>query len=121
MADENADKAKQAKQAIQLKQAEQAEQAKPAKQTPVIRWDDSKMTSVYANVCNVSSTQEEVTLLFGTNQAWRAGQKEVAIELSNRVILSPFAAKRLARLLSGVVEEYEKRFGQLSNTEQPSK
>ncbi len=118
MADENADKAKQAKQAIQLKQAEQA---KPAKQTPVIRWDDSKMTSVYANVCNVSSTQEEVTLLFGTNQAWRAGQKEVAIELSNRVILSPFAAKRLARLLSGVVEEYEKRFGQLSDTEKQSK
>lgn len=118
MADENADKAKQAKQAIQLKQAEQA---KPAKQTPVIRWDDSKMTSVYANVCNVSSTQEEVTLLFGTNQAWRAGQKEVAIELSNRVILSPFAAKRLARLLSGVVEEYEKRFGQLSDTEKQTK
>jgi len=106
MADENANKAKQAKQAIQ------------AKQSPVIRWDDSKMTSVYANVCNVSSTQEEVTLLFGTNQAWRAGQKEVAIELTNRVILSPFAAKRLSRLLSGVVEEYENRFGQLGDTEQ---
>jgi len=92
-----------------------------AKQTTSIRWDDSKMTSVYANVCNVSSTQEEVTLLFGTNQAWRSGQKEVAIELSDRVILSPFAAKRLSRLLSGVVEEYEKRFGQLSETEQSAK
>jgi hypothetical protein len=90
-------------------------------QAPSIRWDDSKMTSVYANVCNVSSTQEEVTLLFGTNQAWRSGQKEVAIELSDRVILSPFAAKRLSRLLGGVVEEYEKRFGQLSETEQQPK
>ena len=89
-----------------------------AKQTPTIRWDDSKMRSVYANVCNVSSTQEEVTLLFGTNQAWRSGQQEVAIELSDRVILSPYAAKRLSRLLSGVVDEYEKRFGQLSDTEQ---
>jgi len=92
-----------------------------AKQTPTIRWDDSKMRSVYANVCNVSSTQEEVTLLLGTNQAWRSGQQEVAIELSDRVILSPYAAKRLSRLLSGVVDEYEKRFGQLSDTEQQPK
>lgn len=84
---------------------------------PTIRWDDSKMRSVYANVCNVSSTREEVTLLFGTNQAWRSGQKEVAIELTDRVIVSPFAAKRLALLLSGVVAEYEKRFGALDEAE----
>ena len=83
-----------------------------------LKWDDTNMKSSYANVCNVSSTQEEVTLLFGTNQAWRSGQKEVAIELSDRVILSPFAAKRLSRLLNGVVTENEKRFGELSETEQ---
>ena len=80
---------------------------------PTIRWDDSNMRSVYANVCNVSSTREEVTLLFGTNQAWRAGQKEFGIELTDRVIVSPYAAKRLSLLLSGVVAEYEKRFGKL--------
>ncbi|PKH01420.1 DUF3467 domain-containing protein [Psychromonas sp. MB-3u-54] len=84
---------------------------------PTIRWDDSKMRSVYANVCNVSSTREEVTLLFGTNQAWRSGQKEVAIELTDRVIVSPFAAKRLSLLLNGVVAEYEKRFGALDEAE----
>lgn len=88
---------------------------------PTIRWDDSKMRSVYANVCNVSSTREEVTLLFGTNQAWRAGQQEVGIELTDRVILSPFAAKRLALLLSGVVGEYEKRFGTLDEAELKAK
>jgi hypothetical protein len=85
---------------------------------PTIRWDDSKMRSVYANVCNVSSTREEMTLLFGTNQAWRSGQKEVGIELTDRIIVSPFAAKRLSLLLSGVVAEYEKRFGTLDETEQ---
>ena len=95
------------------------EKTKGSSTAPSIRWDDSKMRSVYANVCNVSSTQEEVTLLFGTNQAWRSGQKEVAIELSDRVIVSPYAAKRLSRLLSSVVEEYEKRFGELGDTEQP--
>lgn len=82
---------------------------------PTIRWDDSKMRSVYANVCNVSSTREEVTLLFGTNQAWRSGQKEVGIELTDRVIVGPHAAKRLAVLLNGVVAEYEKRFGKLDD------
>jgi len=80
---------------------------------PTIRWNDSNMRSTYANVCNVSSTREEVTLLFGTNQAWRQGQKEVAIDLTDRIIMSPFAAKRMHQLLHNVIEEYEKRFGSL--------
>ena len=78
---------------------------------PKIRWDGSKMRSTYANVCNVSSTREEVTLLFGTNQNWHAGQKELTIELSDRMTLNPYAAKRLAILLANTMQEYEKRFG----------
>ncbi len=85
--------------------------AKPQK--TVIRWDDSKMSSSYANVCNVSSTREEVTVLFGTNQAWHTGQKELTVQLSDRVVLNPYAAKRLSLLLSNVMGEYEKRFGKL--------
>jgi Protein of unknown function (DUF3467) len=79
-----------------------------------IRWDGSKMDSTYANVCNVSSSREEVTLLFGTNQSWHAGQKELTVELTNRVILNPFAAKRLSILLGNTVREYEARFGELA-------
>ena len=82
--------------------------------TMKVKWDDAGMNTSYANVCNVSSTREEVTLLFGTNQTWHTGQKELVIKLSDRVILSPFAAKRLSLLLTNVVSEYEKRFGQLS-------
>lgn len=78
-----------------------------------VRWDDSNMSSTYANVCNVSSTQEEVTLLFGTNQTWHTGQQELAILLSNRIILSPFAAKRLSLLLNNIMGQYEARFGAL--------
>jgi hypothetical protein len=80
---------------------------------PKIRWNDENMRNTYANVCNVSSTKEEVTLLFGTNQAWRQGQEEVAIDLSDRIMMSPHAAKRMQRLLTSVVDEYEKRFGSL--------
>ena len=79
-----------------------------------IKWDDSNMKSAYANVCNVSSTREEVVLLFGVNQAWNRGQKEVTIQLTDRIIISPFAAKRLSLLLNGVVKEYENRFGALN-------
>lgn len=78
-----------------------------------VRWDESKLKSTYANVCNVASTREEVTLLFGTNQTWQTGQKELVVELTDRIILNPFAAKRLAVLLGKVVSEYEARFGEL--------
>jgi hypothetical protein len=84
-----------------------------------IKWDDSSMRSSYANVCNVTSTREEVVMLFGINQAWNRGQKEVTIQLTDRIIISPYAAKRLVMLLDGVVKEYEKRFGAL-NVEGPA-
>jgi hypothetical protein len=84
-----------------------------ASQTTV-RWDDANMKSSYANVCNVASTREEVVLLFGINQAWHGGQREVTVQLTDRIILSPFAAKRLAVLLGNLVAEHEKRFGALS-------
>jgi len=83
-----------------------------------LRWDDSKMTSTYANVCNVSSTREEVTLIFGTNQSWHTGQPELTVQLSDRIILNPFAAKRLSLLLNNIMKEYESRFGVLP-IEQP--
>ena len=78
-----------------------------------VSWDDSKMTSTYANVANVSSTREEVTLLFGTNQTWHTGQQQLTVLLNNRVILNPFAAKRLSLVLNNVIREYESRFGTL--------
>ncbi len=80
---------------------------------PKIVWDDSNMRSVYSNVSNVAGGREEIVILFGMNQAWHAGQKEVTIQLSDRVVLSPFAAKRLSMLLNNVLQDYEKRYGAL--------
>jgi hypothetical protein len=81
---------------------------------PKIVWDDTGMNSSYANVCNVASTREEVILFFGMNQNWHGGQKEVTVKLSDRVILSPHAARRLMALLGNVLREYETRFGPLT-------
>lgn len=79
-------------------------------QTKIV-WDDTNMRSVYSNVANVAGGREEIVLLFGMNQAWYAGQKEVKVQLSDRVVLSPFAAKRLFLLLNNVIKDYEKRYG----------
>ena len=78
---------------------------------PKIVWDDANMRSAYANVSNVAGGREEIVLLFGMNQAWHAGQKEVKVQLTDRIVLSPFAAKRLSILLNKVLQDYEKRFG----------
>ena len=93
--------------------AAQAQAARAAGATQTVRWDDSNLKSSYANVCNVSSTREEVVLVFGINHAWERGQSEVQVQLTDRIILSPFAAKRLAMLLENVMREYETRFGEL--------
>jgi hypothetical protein len=79
-----------------------------------ILWDHSEMKSVYANVFNVVPTQEEITILFGMIQAWQSGQRDLKVRLSDRVVLSPFAAKRLCLILNNVMRAYEAKFGELN-------
>jgi hypothetical protein len=90
-----------------------ADSTKKAPDTQKVVWDDSRMNTSYSNVCNVLGSREEITLLFGANQAWHSGQKEVKVLLSDRVVLNPYAAKRLATLLERVLKEYEVRYGEL--------
>ena len=78
-----------------------------------IVWDDSSISTTYANVCNVQATREEMMLLFGTNQAWSAEQREVKVKLTHRIVLNPYAAKRFLALLEIGVKEYENRYGEL--------
>jgi hypothetical protein len=78
-----------------------------------IVWDDTNMRSVYANAANVAGGQEEIVLLFGLNQSWHSGQKDIKVTLSDRVIMNPHAAKRLSVLLGNVLQNYEKQFGKL--------
>lgn len=79
-----------------------------------VKWDDSKMQTTYANVVNAASTREEVSIFFGTNQTWNvAEQKELIIQLTDRIVLNPYAAKRLTVLLSRILKDYETRFGSL--------
>lgn len=96
------------------KPAEAAEVEASQPSTPIVDWDDSTMNSSHANVVNATSTREEVNLFFGTNETWKASEtREFHVKLNNRIVLSPFAAKRLWILLGAVLKQYEKRFGPL--------
>jgi hypothetical protein len=85
---------------------------------PMVHWDDSRMVTHFANVVNIQSTLDQVDLFFGTNKTWNVGSdRQVKVELTDRVILSPHAAKRLSIALHGVLTEYESRYGELKVTQ----
>ena len=78
-------------------------------------WDDAAMTSSYANVINVINTREEFSLFFGLNQSWDAiSERGLAVRLENRIVMSPYAVKRLHILLGERLTSYEQRFGPLN-------
>jgi hypothetical protein len=91
-------------------------QESPAAQgaRPTVKWDTTNLHSSYANFCNANSTREEVVLNLGINKSWERGTQETLdIELNHRIVLSPFAAKRLTELLQNLMKEYESRYGAL--------
>ena len=90
--------------------------AEPGPNKTVV-WDDKDMQSTYANVINVISTREEFSLFFGTNQTWNLAEAPgLEVKLGNRILLTPYAAKRLQLLLTDRLAEYEKRFGPFNLT-----
>jgi Protein of unknown function (DUF3467) len=79
-----------------------------------VRFDSSNIKSTYCNVCNATSTREEVVINFGVNKNWDMGGPDLEVQLEHRIILSPFAAKRLQDLLVRLIAEHEQRHGKLS-------
>jgi hypothetical protein len=61
----------------------------------------------------VTAVREEIGLLFGINKLPDKSEEANQVKLTNRIILSPFAAKRLALLLDQVVLSYESEYGNL--------
>ena len=80
---------------------------------PQVKWNVEHLKSSYVNFANANSTREEVVMNFGLNTSWDRSKSEVEIELAHRLVMSPFAAKRLAELLNKLMAEYEGRYGEL--------
>jgi Protein of unknown function (DUF3467) len=87
---------------------------------PTIRWDDTNVRTSYANICNIVSSREEVILMFGMNQRMDMETNELIIELSDRLVLNPYAAKRVAQSLNNVIEQYEEKFSEIKLDGAPS-
>lgn len=105
--------------ATSLPSASPAQTNQPTNAAPTVQFDVSNLQSSYANVCNVSSTREELVLAFGVNNVWERGQANIQVQLTNRIVLNPYAAKRLAAVLNRVVGEYESKFGILKDDPRP--
>jgi|TARA_B110000967_G_scaffold155394_1_gene160198 hypothetical protein len=89
---------------------------KPGQHKGKVLWDDSGMQTTFANVVNMQGTKEQIELFFGTNHTWNISADEpVKVELTNRMILTPFAAKRLSIILDNMLREYENRHGTLNS------
>jgi uncharacterized protein DUF3467 len=94
--------------------AERPNQPAGQQARPNVKWDTTNLRSSYANFCNANSTREEVVLNFGVNKTWERGPMDaLEIELNHRIVLSPFAAKRLTELMQQLMKEYETRYGAL--------
>lgn len=91
---------------------ENAPQAVEAQQIR-LELDDEGTQALYANLCRVSSTPEEVILDLALNPNPTNTAPVQKLKVTQRVILNHFTAKRLAALLAATVQRHEQVFGHL--------
>jgi hypothetical protein len=79
-----------------------------------VEWNDENLQTSFANVVNIQGTREQIEIFYGTNRTWDArSEAPVRVDLTNRIIMTPYAAKRMHKILAGVLREYESRHGAL--------
>ena len=83
-----------------------------AQQTQEVVVNDDNASAGYANFCRVSSTPEELILDLGLNPTPYATGK-VDVNVTQRIILNHFTAKRLWSALSMALQRHEQAFGVL--------
>ena len=106
-----------AKKEVQKEAAPAAAPAAPAgaaagQQTQEVVVNDNDASAGYANFCRVSSTPEELILDLGLNPTPYATGK-VDVNVTQRIILNHFTAKRLWSALSMALQRHEQAFGVL--------
>ena len=83
----------------------------PAQQAEVVL-NDKEAHAAYSNFARVTATPEEVIIDFGLNpNPFLAGRQEVNI--SQRLIMNFYTAKRLCSALAMTLQRHEATFGQV--------
>src|ERR1019366_5410035 len=86
----------------------------PAAPAPVqFATDATHISTVYTNFCRVNVTPEELILDFGLNTSMVPNPSAETINLSHRVVMNFFTAKRLLGALMNVVQAHEGSLGAL--------
>lgn len=87
-------------------------QAPEQQQRQQVNVDASKAHAAYANFCRVTGTPEELIIDFGLN-AQLTGTPTEPIEISERIVVNYFTAKRLLGALQMSLQRHEAAFGVL--------
>ena len=74
--------------------------------------DESKTISCYANFCRVTGSPEELIVDFGMN-AQPIGANDKPVEITQRIVLNFYTAKRLLHALHVSVQRHEEVFGKI--------
>lgn len=74
--------------------------------------DDTDTVSSYANFCRVTGSPEELIVDFGMN-AQPMGSNDRPVEISQRIVLNFYTAKRLLHALHVSVQRHEEVFGKI--------
>jgi hypothetical protein len=74
--------------------------------------DMSKMDTSYSNFVRVTSTPEEMLIDFGINVQSDQAQK-TPLQVSQRVVMNYYSAKRMVTAVRVAVERHEKAFGEI--------
>ena len=86
------------------------EEQTPAPKTVTVN-DESAVCS-YANFCRVTGSPEELIVDFGLN-AQPMGTNDQPVDVTQRIVLNFYTAKRLLHALHVCVQRHEKVFGNI--------
>jgi len=101
-------------------QTAEGAQAADAQQRGSIRLNYASTPIHYANLALVTTTPEEVILNFGVSAVPPTPEREVVVDINNRIILSFASAKRLALTLGTSFSRYEELHGAIQLPTRPA-
>ena len=84
---------------------------KPTGDTTAPNISTEKLKAIYANVCRIAQTPNEMIIDFGMNPNFFGNILDEPLALESRVIMSHDAAKRLCLHLVNAIQAFEQKYG----------
>src|ERR1700735_1193684 len=78
--------------------------------------DERELRQIYSNSYRIHATADEVIIDLGFNMPNpnpQAGQQQLLLKITDRVVMSYLNTKRLSQSLMQLIKRYEQQFGEL--------